>query len=54
MNFREKIVDLNDIPSAAFVTYLLTDPWFTSLWTLQEAYLCPEAFIMTKDVDNSL
>lgn len=54
MNSREQIVDLNDIPSAAFVDYLLTDPWFTSLWTLQEAYLCPEAFIMTKDVKNSL
>lgn len=54
MNSREQIVDLNDIPSATFVDYLLTDPWFTSLWTLQEAYLCPEAFIMTKDVKNSL
>lgn len=55
-NSEERIADLNNIPlpSVAFVDYLLTDPWFTSLWTLQEAYLCPEAFIMTKDVKNSL
>ena len=25
---------------------LFVDPWFTSLWTLQEAFLCPHAFLL--------
>lgn len=25
------------------------DPWFSSLWTLQEAFLCQEAFMLLKD-----
>jgi Heterokaryon incompatibility protein (HET) len=25
------------------------DPWFTSLWTLQEAYLCPGAIILSSE-----
>lgn len=28
---------------------LFIDPWFTSLWTLQEAFLCPEAFLLPKE-----
>lgn len=25
---------------------LFVDPWFTSLWTLQEAFLCPQAYLV--------
>ncbi|KAL8791209.1 MAG: hypothetical protein Q9213_000166 [Squamulea squamosa] len=25
---------------------LFIDPWFTSLWTLQEAFLCPKAYLL--------
>ncbi|KAL9041442.1 MAG: hypothetical protein Q9180_001279 [Flavoplaca navasiana] len=25
---------------------LFMDPWFTSLWTLQEAFLCPQAYLL--------
>ncbi|KAH6685335.1 heterokaryon incompatibility protein-domain-containing protein [Plectosphaerella plurivora] len=32
----------------AEVEDLTSDPWFSSLWTLQEAYLAPHAFIMTR------
>lgn len=28
---------------------LLQDPWFTSLWTLQELYLCPAAIILSRE-----
>ena len=28
---------------------LLADPWFSSLWTLQETFLCPHALIMPGD-----
>ncbi|KAI8658072.1 HET domain-containing protein [Fusarium keratoplasticum] len=28
---------------------LRSDPWFTSLWTLQEAFLCPMAIILLSD-----
>lgn len=28
---------------------LLEDPWFASLWTLQEAYLCPKAVILSRE-----
>ncbi|KAJ4176197.1 hypothetical protein NW767_015526 [Fusarium falciforme] len=28
---------------------LRNDPWFTSLWTLQEAFLCPRAIILLSD-----
>ncbi|KAF8848577.1 hypothetical protein BDZ45DRAFT_264044 [Acephala macrosclerotiorum] len=31
------------------VESLCTDPWFSSLWTLQEAFLCPNAVIMSKE-----
>lgn len=27
----------------------LSDPWFSSLWTLQEAFLRPDAFLLSKD-----
>lgn len=27
---------------------LFIDPWFTSLWTLQEAYLCPHAYLVPR------
>ncbi|KUI53582.1 hypothetical protein VP1G_00880 [Cytospora mali] len=26
-----------------------SDPWFTSLWTLQEAFLRPDSFVVTRD-----
>lgn len=29
----------------------LCDPWFTSLWTLQEAFLCPRAFFLSVDAE---
>lgn len=28
---------------------LVSDPWFSSLWTLQEAFLCPGAIILARD-----
>ena len=28
---------------------LFMDPWFTSLWTLQEAFLCPRAYLLSRD-----
>ena len=28
---------------------LLEDPWFSSLWTLQEAYLCPKAIMLSRN-----
>ncbi|KAK1958545.1 hypothetical protein LY78DRAFT_376285 [Colletotrichum sublineola] len=31
------------------VEQLSQDPWFSSLWTLQEAYLCPRAVFITRD-----
>ena len=31
------------------LTQLVTDPWFSSLWTLQEAFLCNHAFILSRD-----
>ncbi|KAL1639155.1 hypothetical protein SLS58_008242 [Diplodia intermedia] len=30
---------------------LLRDPWFTSLWTLQEAFLCGDAYFMSAHAD---
>lgn len=33
----------------ATLTTLLEDPWFSSLWTLQEAFLCPGAFIISRE-----
>ncbi|KAL2879798.1 hypothetical protein SGCOL_004841 [Colletotrichum sp. CLE4] len=42
------------------IEQLSLDPWFSSLWTLQEAYLCPQAIFITRqgellsqsDIDN--
>lgn len=48
------IIDLDDVANVDFIRYLTSNPWFTSLWTLQEAYLCPEAMIMTKDARKAL
>jgi len=31
------------------IRILLSDPWFSSLWTLQEAFLKPEACLLSKD-----
>jgi hypothetical protein len=31
------------------VKYFVKDPWFTSLWTLQESFLCPAAIIIFRD-----
>lgn len=28
---------------------MFMDPWFTSLWTLQEAFLCPRAFLLSRE-----
>lgn len=33
---------------ADFFSFLTRDPWFSSLWTLQEAFLCPEAIFITR------
>lgn len=43
------------------IDFFVDDPWFSSLWTLQEAYLCPDALFITSsgeflnqgEVDNS-
>lgn len=43
------------------IELLSLDPWFSSLWTLQEAYLCPQAMFISRqgefmnptEVDNS-
>ncbi|KAI0544327.1 heterokaryon incompatibility protein-domain-containing protein [Xylaria curta] len=32
--------------------YLFNDPWFSSLWTLQEAFLRPDAMILAKDAST--
>ncbi|CAD6584685.1 MAG: hypothetical protein ASARMPREDX12_001728 [Alectoria sarmentosa] len=37
------------IEAAEQLPTLLSDPWFSSLWTLQEAYLCPAAMILAID-----
>lgn len=49
-------VDVNspenrDWPAKAVrgLSTLLQDPWFSSLWTLQEAFLSPKAFILSKE-----
>ncbi|KAL8811730.1 MAG: hypothetical protein Q9200_001563 [Gallowayella weberi] len=40
--------DLMDWTGAARASLddLFIDPWFTSLWTLQEAFLCPRAYLV--------
>lgn len=38
-------------------TSFLSDPWFSSLWTVQEAFLCRHAFLLTKEaalIDSKL
>ena len=44
-------VDLNDwiAQVRGYLREMKTDPWFTSLWTLQEAFLRPKATILCKD-----
>ncbi|KAI3329014.1 hypothetical protein HD806DRAFT_519340 [Xylariaceae sp. AK1471] len=32
-----------------YVDFLLSDPWFSSLWTLQEAHLRPDATLLTRE-----
>ncbi|KAI0453805.1 hypothetical protein F5B21DRAFT_477933 [Xylaria acuta] len=32
-----------------YVDFLLSDPWFSSLWTLQEAHLRPDAIPLTRE-----
>lgn len=34
---------------SAFLSSFTADEWFSSLWTLQEAFLCPKAILMGKD-----
>jgi hypothetical protein len=34
---------------ANFLNFLTDDPWFTSLWTLQEAFLCPEVIFLARN-----
>jgi hypothetical protein len=33
---------------ANFVSFLTSDPWFYWLWTLQQAFLCPELVLLTR------
>ena len=33
---------------------LFLDPWFTSLWTLQEAFLCPQACLIPREATASV
>lgn len=47
-------MDIEDLLNIEFVKYLTADPWFSSLWTLQEAFLRPDAFIMTRNARESL
>lgn len=49
-------VDLNSAENRGWpakavrgLSTLLTDPWFSSLWTLQEAFLSPKAFILSRE-----
>ncbi len=44
-------VDLNDWMGRVkdHLREMKTDPWFSSLWTLQEAFLCPAATILCRD-----
>ena len=32
-----------------FLNFLTDDPWWTSLWTLQEAFLCPEYIFLARN-----
>ena len=32
---------------------LFLDPWSTSLWTLQEAFLCPQAYLLPREATSS-
>lgn len=34
------------------VTQFLADPWFSSLWTLQEAALCPGAHLLSREAER--
>lgn len=34
---------------ASFLKFLTDDPWWTSLWTLQEAFLCPECIFLARN-----
>lgn len=36
------------------LTGLTNDPWFSSLWTLQEAFLCNQAIILSRDGQTAL
>lgn len=49
-----RCMDIEDLLNIEFVKYLTVDPWFSSLWTLQEAFLRPDAFIMTRNARESL
>ncbi len=31
---------------------LFIDPWFSSLWTLQEAFLCPHAYLLGREANH--
>ncbi|KAI1741057.1 hypothetical protein F4680DRAFT_79960 [Xylaria scruposa] len=36
------------------LSMILADPWFSSLWTLQEAFLCPNAWIMGREAASAM
>lgn len=40
---------LEHIPTPEMIDFFASDPWFTSLWTLQEAFLRPDAQLLTRD-----
>ncbi|KAG8529590.1 uncharacterized protein KY384_006227 [Bacidia gigantensis] len=50
---REKAVGFQSRPwlrmAVGCLSGLLSDPWFSSLWTLQEAFLCTQAVILSRD-----
>ena len=37
------------VPARKVLDELFIDPWFTSLWTLQEAFLCPQAYLVSRE-----
>ncbi|KAI1750662.1 hypothetical protein F4782DRAFT_509091 [Xylaria castorea] len=36
------------------LSLILVDPWFSSLWTLQEAFLCPNAWMIGREADSAM
>ena len=48
LGFPERIIPAS-LHLSGYLRSLFSDPWFSSLWTLQEACLCTEAQLLSKD-----